>query len=178
MQIRFRSYKLGALLLLAWGTATADALVTATDNQVNNGYEYSYSVTNNGSASVFSFALALEDTVSAVDSPTGWTGGVAGVKGAYLIFWLANNQADEITQGMTLSGFSFFSPDPPGTVDFNTLDDNFVEFDGTTIGPVPVSVPEPQYFALLVLVSTISLVFASATRHRRNRKRVNSRAEA
>ena len=84
--------------------------------------------------------------VGTIDAPTGWvtTTGIPS-SGETLVEWISTDIPFDVPAFGGLSGFSFTSDSGPGTVAFSTFDENFIEFDGQTTGPVALtSVPEPQ----------------------------------
>lgn len=101
-------------------------------------FSYSYSITNLSSTDL---AFVNLDNLPMVPGALSNLTAPAGFQispydpGVGIETFLSDTQA--FTSGSTISGFSFTSAFGPGTVAFDTMDNNGGTFNGTTLGPVP-----------------------------------------
>jgi len=130
----------GALgALFSAGAARAQVQVTAAPITFTGGlFSYNYSITNLSGADL---AVVNLDGLPMVPGALSNLSAPAGFQispydpGVGIESFLSNTQA--FTSGSTISGFSFTSAFGPGTVAFDTLDNNGGTFNGTTLAPVP-----------------------------------------
>lgn len=160
------------------GYAATAATATMSSQQIGvNSYEYSFSLTNTGTAQINTFWTAwivyggsfiydlLPTKPTSVLSPSGWVGQALNDSpslspGYYGVEWYSPTG---LAPGQTLSGFKFDSPDAPAVVEgtsffsgypvreswvYNGLSQSEAGFELT-----PTIVPEPAAVGLLALLA-------------------------
>jgi hypothetical protein len=144
----------------------ADPLLTSSVNSSGGVFTYSYTLsvpstdTDAISAVLFANIANLLDATgtppdcdptaggcgppTVVFTPAGWSA-VVDTSGTNAVIFTASTPADP---GAIVSGFGFFSTNPPGVIQYVTVSDQGVFSVGSTAGPVPASVPEPRTSAM------------------------------
>jgi hypothetical protein len=117
-------------------------------------FSYSYEVENQTAVGLLLFSVTVSGDVGTIDSPSGWLGGDFTDLGGTNVEWVSTDAAFDIPAFGGLSGFGFTSTDGLGPASFSTLDENFSEFDGQTIGPIAPGAPDVPEPASLVLLGT------------------------
>ncbi len=167
----------GALgALFSAGAARAQVTVVPTVTSTGALFTYSYSVTN---SSATDLAIVNIDNLPQVSSavtnlvaPAGFQitfdPGNGSMPGFGIVSFLpVLGSAQGFTAGSTISGFSFNSAFTPGTVPFDTLDNNGTPFNGTTRGPSAGPAPVPEVSALVSLGTGLLMLTFCAARRRR-----------
>lgn len=166
-----RAIRSSAILLFASVMAHAAAVtVTPTVTSIGGGlYQYAYSISYTGTDDAFLIDIAVPKSPTAITNlmtPSGFTSQFDSVLG--LASFLEGTSS--FTSAPT-SGFSFDSPDAPGTAAFTAslLDSSFniYTISGSTLAPTVT--PEPAYLYLLAFLLPAFLLLK-----RRKRERVTA----
>jgi len=157
-----RAVRPGALLLFASILAHA-ALVTVNPSVTSIGggdYKYAYSISYTGTDDAFLIDISVPANPAAVYNltvPAGFEDQFDSVNG--LVSFLENTSTFIATP---TSGFSFDSPDAPGTASFvaSVYDSNFNIYTISGSTAAPVATPEPSYLCVLGFMASAGIAFS------------------
>lgn len=154
--------KVFLLLTILDGLLAADPidlqLNAFVNENANNSFTYSYTLTNNADSSenVFAFSVAYTGFLTGIVSPAGWTP----VSELGYLSWVSGDPTSDLAPG-NVDNFAFVSLLGPGPEPFSAFGSDPVTgfptsdmTSGTTTGPVS-GVPEPGTFALLSVLGLL-----------------------
>jgi hypothetical protein len=141
---------------LLTSVAQADVIVVESLSGSPGAYSYQYEIENQTAVTIFDFSLTVTGEVGDIQSPVGWASGTdVPAPGETLVEWVDLDESYDVPAFGTLSGFAIASDSSPGNADFSTLDENFMELDGQTTGPIASTSTAPEPGSMVLLAAAL-----------------------